>query len=69
MTEDILALAARHVAEGEERVMQQQLLVEKLERQGFEARASDAKLLLATMQETLVLMRDHLCALRSRRMV
>ena len=69
MTESILALATRHVAEGEERVMRQQLLVEKLERQGFEALASDAKSLLDTMHETLALMREHLRTERGKGMI
>ena len=60
MTETILALAERHVAEGEERLARQQRFIQKLEEEGSQALAIEAKQLLTTMEETLTLMRDHL---------
>lgn len=59
MAESVLAQAIRNVAEGETRVAQQQLLIRELEKEGSEIGVSDARSLLAVMEENLALMRDR----------
>lgn len=58
--EDPRALAERHVREGEARVARQLVLIEELERDNHPEAAAVARAVLATLQTTLGLMRDHL---------
>jgi uncharacterized coiled-coil protein SlyX len=53
-----LAEAQRHVAEGEERVRHQKQRIEELRQDGHST--VEAERLLATLQETLQTMREHL---------
>ena len=58
--ESTLAMAARHVAECEERVARQVAVVEKLDRLGCEREAETARIVLETLQTSLTIGRDHL---------
>jgi hypothetical protein len=58
--ESPLAMAARHVMEGEERVARQQAVVERMLKAGYQREAAEAAKLLETMQTTLKLSREHL---------
>jgi hypothetical protein len=58
--ESPLAMASRHVMEGEERVARQQAIVERLLKAGYQQEAAQAAKLLGTMQTTLELAREHL---------
>jgi hypothetical protein len=51
-----LALAERHLAEGEERLVRQQELIAELDRDGHDTK--DARMILATMRETQALHRQ-----------
>ena len=53
-----LAMAQRHVVAGTDRVARQRAIVVALARQGYDTEAAEA--LLATMEDTLLLMREHL---------
>lgn len=53
-----LALAQRHVAEGEQRVAQQMRLVDRLATDGRDT--ADAAKFLETLMQSLAVMRDHL---------
>ena len=55
-----LAMAARHVMEGEERVARQQAVVERMLKAGYQRQAAEAAKLLETMRTTLSLSREHL---------
>jgi hypothetical protein len=55
---DVLALARRHVAEGEARVSRQEALIAELARGAHDT--TEAISLLHTFRETLNLMRQHL---------
>ena len=55
---DHLALAERHVREGEQRVAAQQDLIEKIALDGHDTK--DAEKFLETLMQTLALMRQHL---------
>ena len=55
-----LAMAARHVMEGEERVARQEAIVERMLKSGYEREAAEAVKLLETMNMTLRLAREHL---------
>jgi hypothetical protein len=59
-SEDPLAMAARHVMEGEERVARQEAILEELVKDGREREAAAARKVLETMQTTLKLAREHL---------
>ena len=54
-----LAMAERHVAEGEIRIRGQEALLAELERNGHDAAAITARELLAQMREFLDLSRAH----------
>ena len=58
--ESPLAMAARHVMEGEERVARQQAIVERMLKAGYQREAPEATKLLETMKTTLRLAREHL---------
>ena len=58
MQAEHLALAQRHVIEGEQRVARQVALIAELERDGYDTR--DAKEFCETLEETLALMHAHL---------
>jgi len=58
--ESPLAMAARHVMEGEERVARQQAIVERMLKAGYQREAAEATKLLETMKTTLRLAREHL---------
>ena len=58
--ESPLAMTARHVMEGEERVARQQAVVERMLKAGYQRQAAEAVKLLETMRTTLSLARDHL---------
>ena len=60
--EDHLALAKRHIAEGEQRVARQTALIAELASHGYDT--TDAELLLKTLQDTLNAMYDHLQLIR-----
>jgi hypothetical protein len=62
-TEADRVLAARHVAEGDRRVARQRDLIEESRRNGHPTRLSE--LALATMLETLDLMREHLAQIEA----
>jgi hypothetical protein len=62
--ETLLEMAQRHVAEGEARVAHQTALVAELARDGHNTARADA--LLATLKNTLHLMRDVLARERAR---
>ncbi len=66
VAKDFLAVAQRHVAQGEERVERQKQIVAGLERDHHPAAAERARVVLATLAQTLALMRSHLAALRDR---
>ncbi len=57
--ESPLAMAARHVMEGEERVARQQAVVERMLKAGYQRQAAEAAKLLETMRTTLSLSREH----------
>ncbi|MBL6454571.1 hypothetical protein JMJ55_04490 [Belnapia sp. T6] len=58
--EDALALADRHVREGEERVTRQLAIIDEMDRDNHPEAAAIARVVLATLQTTLDLMREHL---------
>jgi hypothetical protein len=58
--ESPLAMAARHVMEGEERVARQRAVVERMLKAGYQRQAAEALKLLETMRTTLSLSREHL---------
>ena len=58
--ESPLAMAARHVMEGEERVARQQAVVERMLKAGYQRETAEAAKLLETMRTTLRLAREHL---------
>lgn len=58
--EDVLAMAARHVEEGEERIARQEIRIEEMIRDGHEGAAAQGQRLLEAMRETLRLSREHL---------
>ena len=62
--EDELAMAERHVVEGEERCARQAELIERLAAQGHDRAAGEAEQLLDTFKDVLALSRDHLHRLR-----
>ncbi len=59
LQQDHLALAERHVAEGENTVAHQQRIVAELERDGHTAAAEKARELLAKFEEALALHVAH----------
>jgi len=52
-TKDRLSMARRHVAEGEEHVARQEILIAKLDRDGHSKLAVQARALLATLRTSL----------------
>ncbi|MFT8243967.1 hypothetical protein [Roseomonas sp. BN140053] len=58
--ESPLAMAGRHVVEAEARVRRQAQIVAELERDGHPDAAIVAPTVLATLETTLDLMREHL---------
>ena len=58
--EDVLAMAERHVREGEQRVARQVALIEEMDRDNQPDAAVRARVVLETLQVTLALMREHL---------
>jgi hypothetical protein len=58
--ETALAQVERHVREGKARVTRQAELIEKLERSGHLAMAAQARILLAALETSLQLAREHL---------
>jgi hypothetical protein len=58
--EDLLAMAQRHVLEGEVRVARQEVLVATLKRDGHVAAAARGEEVLVQMRRTLDLGRRHL---------
>jgi hypothetical protein len=62
-TDDHLLLATLHVANAENRVKNQELLIRELEGDGQATEAS--KSVLHLFEETLVLMREHLEQIRT----
>jgi hypothetical protein len=58
--ESPLAMAARHVVEGEDRVARQEAIVERMLKSGYKREAAEAVRLLETMKTTLRLARQHL---------
>jgi hypothetical protein len=52
-----LSKAERHIAEGEERITRQMLLIDRLRREGHNV--SEAERLLLTLRETLVTWQEH----------
>ena len=61
MAEDPLAQAQRHVLEGEQRVAKQVDLLERMKADGdSEQLIAAAETVLATLQQTLELSREHL---------
>jgi hypothetical protein len=53
-------MARRHVAEGEDRVVQQKILIAELDRDGHAELAIKARELLTTFETSLRLMREDL---------
>jgi hypothetical protein len=53
-------MARRHVAEGEERVARQELLIAELDRDGHAKLAVTARVVLATLETSLGLAREDL---------
>jgi hypothetical protein len=53
-------MARRHVAEGEERVARQEILIAELDRDGHPELAVEAREILTTLQTSLQLQRDDL---------
>jgi len=60
MAEDSLGQAERHVRKGEERVRRQTEILADLERDNHPRLAQEAKKVLAVLEETLRLSREHL---------
>ncbi|MBV8096558.1 MAG: hypothetical protein JO110_25615 [Acetobacteraceae bacterium] len=60
MTEDALARAERHVREAERHVARLAEIVDEMDRDHHPHAAAMARTLLATLQESLQLMREHL---------
>ncbi|MBL6459469.1 hypothetical protein JMJ55_29595 [Belnapia sp. T6] len=58
--EDALAMAERHVREGEGRVARQIAIVEQMNGDNRPEAAAAARTLLVTLETTLDLMREHL---------
>jgi hypothetical protein len=58
MPETVLAMARRHVAEGRQRVTAQQARIAELDRGGHDTTRS--RQLLATLEDSLRLMSEHL---------
>jgi hypothetical protein len=57
MHEEHLAQAERHVRQGEPRVADQRRWIAQLAKDGYDT--TDAQQLLATLEQTLTLMREH----------
>ncbi len=62
--ETLLQLAQRHVLEGEDRIARQRTLIETMERDHHLETAATARGILATMEESLRLAKQHLEAER-----
>jgi len=62
--ETLLQVTQRHVLEGEERVSRQRAMIETMERDHHSEIAAKARVILATMEESLRLARKHLEAER-----
>jgi hypothetical protein len=58
--EDPLAMAERHVREGEVRVARQLVIIEEMDRDNHPEAAAMGRVVLVTLQATLDLMRRHL---------
>ena len=58
--EDPLAMAERHVREGEVRVARQLVIIEEMDRDNHPEAAAMGRVVLVTLQATLDLMRGHL---------
>ena len=58
--EDVLAMAERHVPEGEERVARQIVIIEEMDRDNHLQAVATARVVLGTLRTTLDLMREHL---------
>jgi hypothetical protein len=58
--ESPLAMAARHVMEGEEQVARQKAIVDRMLEAGYQREAAEAERLLQTMRTTLKLAHEHL---------
>ncbi len=58
--ETLLQLAQRHVLEGEERVARQRVIIETMERDHHFQLVAQARRVLATMEKSLRLARQHL---------
>lgn len=58
--EDPIAMAERHIREGEARVARQLGVIEELDRDNHPEAAATAREMLAALQHTLDLMREHL---------
>jgi hypothetical protein len=67
--ETLLQLAQRHVLEGEERVARQRAMIEAMERHRHPVVAAKARDILATMEESLRLAKQHLEAERRKQAV
>jgi hypothetical protein len=63
--EDRLSMAQRHVAEGEDRIARQEVLIAKLDRHGHAELTVEARALLTTLQTSLRLVREHLSLIES----
>ena len=60
-TESPLEMAARHVAEAEQRIARQQTMLETLKRDGHSGRIiAEAQTILATLNQSLRLAKQHL---------
>ncbi|WP_207537653.1 hypothetical protein [Sabulicella rubraurantiaca] len=64
--EDALAMAERHVREGEERVARQRAIIEEMERDNHPKAAEIGRSTLQVLLSTLELMRGHLRIERER---
>jgi hypothetical protein len=60
LTEDPLTMIRRHVLEAEGHVARQRAFVAKLVRSGNAVVAADARVVLATLEKSLELAREHL---------
>lgn len=65
--EDVLAMAERHVREGEARISRQEEIIAEMDRDNHPHAAEMGRKLLATYREFLRLSREHLEAERAAR--
>jgi hypothetical protein len=64
-TEDRLAMARRHVKQGEHHVARQKALIAELDRDGYAKLAVEARALLTTFETSLLLMHEDLARIEN----